>query len=129
VRALNIEDVVHFLGWREDVYALMRAFDLFVHSPVQPDPLPTVCIHALAVGCPSVGYDTGGVGEIILDGECGELAPVGDVEALAAAMERMYSNPQLRRTYATSSLRHFSERFSYAGFVKNVRSIFKMIQE
>ncbi|MCX6016911.1 MAG: glycosyltransferase [Chloroflexi bacterium] len=58
--------------WCEDMYALMRAFDLFVHSAVQPDPLPTVCIYALAVGCPSIGYDTGGVGEIILDREYGE---------------------------------------------------------
>ena len=50
--------------------------------------------------------------------EYGELAPVDDVEVLAAATERMNSNPQLRRTYAENAQRYFFERFPYAGFVK-----------
>jgi len=127
VRTLNLTHVVHFLGWREDVVALIRSFDLFVHSPVQTEALGIVCVHAIAVGCPSIGYDIGGVGEVILHGECGELASAGDVDALAAIMERMASNPELRRTYAANGLRHFSERFTYAGLVTSVKQAFAKI--
>jgi glycosyltransferase involved in cell wall biosynthesis len=127
VQERSLGAAVHFLGWREDVFALMRAFDLFVHSPVQPDPLPNVCIHALALGVPSIGYDIGGVGEIIVDGECGRLAPARNIDALAECMELMYGDPALRAAYSTAARRHFAARFSYDQFVERVSAIYSAV--
>ena len=127
VQERQLGDAVHFLGWREDVFALMQAFDVFMHTPVLPDPLPTVCIHAMALGVPSIGYDTGGVREIIVDSECGRLVPVGDVDALAGVMDLLYADPALRAVYGAAARRHFAARFSYDQFVERVSAIYSAV--
>jgi glycosyltransferase involved in cell wall biosynthesis len=56
--------------------------------------LPTVLIEALACGAPVVSTRCpSGPEEILENGTWGELAPVGDVEALARAIERTLDNP------------------------------------
>jgi glycosyltransferase involved in cell wall biosynthesis len=57
---------------------------------------PHSAVEALAVGVPVVSTAVGGVPEIVRDGENGLLIPVGDVDAVAAAMTRVLSDDGLR---------------------------------
>ena len=45
-----------------------------------PDPLPRTAMEAMAAGRPVVGYQTGGVPEMVVDGETGFLVEPGDVD-------------------------------------------------
>jgi glycosyltransferase involved in cell wall biosynthesis len=54
--------------------------------PSQVENLPTTAIESLACGTPCVGFDVGGIGEVIRPYVTGRLAPAGDVRALAEAM-------------------------------------------
>jgi glycosyltransferase involved in cell wall biosynthesis len=59
--------------------------------------LPTVLIEGLALGTPVVATDcASGPREILRDGALGELVPVGDARALAAAIVRTLTNPRPR---------------------------------
>ena len=61
--------------------------------PTLGDCLPMVLSEAGAVGLPLVSTDVGAIREIVRDGETGLLVPVGDAEALAAALRRLADDP------------------------------------
>ena len=85
---LGVSQRVHLPGHVSDSLAQMNAADLFVLSS-RFEGLPTVLIEALLCGLPIVSTDCEhGPREILEGGRYGTLVPVGDVEALAAAMLR-----------------------------------------
>lgn len=57
-------------------------------------------IEALAVGIPVVTTRAGGAGYVVEDGRTGRVVPVGDAEALAAAICQVLGDPAM---YATMS--------------------------
>ncbi len=90
---LRIDEHVDFPGFMENPYAFLANADLFVLSS-RNEALPTVLIEAMACGCPVVSTDCDfGPREILEGGKHGELVPVGDPEALSAAMVRALDKP------------------------------------
>lgn len=84
---LCLKQFVDMPGFVIDVIPYYRAADLFALSSSN-EGLPTVLIEALAQGTPVVSTDCpSGPREILEDGKYGTLVPVGDVEALANAMQ------------------------------------------
>ena len=93
---LGVAEHVDFPGFVENPYAFLTKADLFVLSS-RNEALPTVLIEAMACGCPVVSTDCPfGPREILEDGRLGALVPVGDPEALAAAMARALDDPPRR---------------------------------
>jgi len=78
--------VVSLPGFRTDVKDCYQAFDLFV-SPSRSEPLGRVLFEALDAGAPVVAAATLGPSEI-LEQYPGDLFPIGDVDALAALLQR-----------------------------------------
>ena len=90
---LRIRESVDFPGFVENPFAFLAKANLFVLSS-RNEALPTVLVEAMACGCPVVSTDCPyGPREILEDGRLGALVPVGDSEALAAAMFRALSEP------------------------------------
>ncbi len=79
---------VTFLGKREDVRQLLGAFDSFLLSS-DHEGLPVALMEALSAGLPVVATRSGGVGELVVDGDHGHLTDPGDLEALVAACQRI----------------------------------------
>jgi len=57
------------------------------------DPYPNVLREAMGHGLPCVGSDSGGIPEIVAEGETGRLFPVGEPEPLAQALIDMLGDP------------------------------------
>jgi glycosyltransferase involved in cell wall biosynthesis len=93
-RDLGIESQVVFAGFRSDVARLLQGADLFLHSASR-DPHPRAVLEAMAAGLPIVGFAVDGVGETVVPGENGELAPAGDVDALTTAAAQILRDPEL----------------------------------
>ena len=95
-RELGISGHVDFPGFVENPYAYLARARLFVLSS-RHEGIGNVLIEAMACGCPVVSTDCPyGPDEILEGGRWGELVPVGDPVALAAAMVRAMESPHRR---------------------------------
>jgi glycosyltransferase involved in cell wall biosynthesis len=94
---LALDGRARFLGPqpRETVFELLRAGDAALLSSSWEN-FPHMVVEALAVGTPVVSTNTGGVAEVVTDGENGLLVPPGEPEALADAIERYFADAALR---------------------------------
>jgi lipopolysaccharide/colanic/teichoic acid biosynthesis glycosyltransferase/glycosyltransferase involved in cell wall biosynthesis len=86
---------VHFLGFRRDVPALVRASDAVVLVS-QQEGLPRSVLEALCLETPVICSDIRGTRELLEDG-AGWLVPVGDPDALARAMAAVIASPDEAR--------------------------------
>ena len=87
VRKLGLEQDVNFPGWVENPYPYMVRASLFVLSS-KWEGLPGVLIEALYCGVHLIATDCpSGPREILGNGQYGQLVPVGDVGAMALAIE------------------------------------------
>lgn len=92
----HIGDRHIWLGKVDNDYMLSAIYniaDLFVLPSLQ-DNLPNTAIEALACGTPVVGFDSGGLSDIVEPGVTGELVPTGDVSALAEAISTMLKDKE-----------------------------------
>lgn len=78
------------------------AADVFV-IPSRQDNLPNTVLEAMACGVPAVGFDVGGIADMIVDGETGYLATAESPAALSQRIEAILSNQDLRQRMAVKA--------------------------
>jgi len=110
----------HFLGFRSDVPALMRAVDVVVHASVLPEPFGRVVVEGMLAGRPVIATRGGGVTEIAEDGINALLVPPDDAVALAAAIQRLRGDPPLAQRLAANGQAHARERFTASSMLRGV---------
>lgn len=91
---MGARDRVLFLGWRDDVHEVMSVFDIFV-LPSLNEGMGRVIVEAMAAGKPVVASKTGGIPDLVIDGETGILVEPGDSEGLAEAINHLLKSPDL----------------------------------
>lgn len=101
--SLKIENDIHFLGMRTDIYLLMASVDLNVLSTIH-EGLSGVTLEALASGKPFIGSDVAGVNDVVPDRSF--LFPKSNPEALAQKITLIKENPELSNKMVEKSLIH-----------------------
>ncbi len=100
---LGLAERVHFLGWRDDVPGLLGTCDGLL-LPSRWEGMPYIVLEAMAAGLPIVATRVDGARELVVEGEHGFLADVGDVQDLARAIGRWLAcDPQRRRELGRAS--------------------------
>jgi glycosyltransferase involved in cell wall biosynthesis len=108
--SLGLQSRVRFLGDCRDIPAILASLDLSV-VPSISESLSNVMLESMAAGVPIVATAVGGNVELGGDGRA-LLVPPNDEHALAAGMERVLTDEELRREMSHQS-RHFAlENFS-----------------
>ncbi|MFC1465579.1 MAG: glycosyltransferase family 4 protein [Candidatus Brachytrichaceae bacterium NZ_4S206] len=92
VNSAGLAEQVRFLGFREDIPALLRIVTATV-LPSEREGLPRSVLESLAMSVPVVGTDIRGVRDLLQEGT-GILVPVGDIRRLAEALVFLADNPQ-----------------------------------
>lgn len=111
--SLDLGARVSFLGFiseEQKLALLRRAWALVFASPKEGWGMTN--LEASACATPVIASDSPGLRESVVDGETGLLVPHGDVAAMAAAMERIASAPDLVRTMGERG-RRFAEGFTW----------------
>jgi glycosyltransferase involved in cell wall biosynthesis len=118
--ATGVAERIRFLGWRQDVPALLAAADFLV-CPSRHEPLGNVVIEAWAARRPVVAAASAGPAELIRDEETGLLVPIDDAEALAAALRRLTQDAAQRRRLGEAGYAAYEAEFTEARVVAAYR--------
>ena len=116
VAALGLQDAVWLPGARADIRALLHSFSVFA-LPSLAEGTPVSMLEAMACGLPVVASTVGGIPEVVDDGVQGLLVPVGDVDALTAALERLAGDAELRAAQGRAGRARVEERYSMQAMV------------
>jgi glycosyltransferase involved in cell wall biosynthesis len=119
VARLNIADRVHFLGFRDDVEAVMQAADVFVLASLK-EPFGTTVVEAMASARPVISSDLPGPRESLVEGETGLFFPAGDAEALADRLVQIHGDPELRRVLGSAGRSRAEAEFDLD---RNIRTL------
>ncbi len=125
VKSLGLGASVVFPGTQAELVPLYSAADLFV-LPSEKESFGLAALEAMACSVPVVATETGGLPEIVEDGKTGFLVPVGDVAALAEAMQALLENPGLHEKMAVLS-REKAGRFSPAGIIPQYEELYRSV--
>jgi glycosyltransferase involved in cell wall biosynthesis len=124
VAALGIQHRFDFLGFRNDVAALLSAIDV-VALPSHAEGLPLAALEAMACGKPVVATPVGGVSEAIVEGVTGTLVPPNNPHILAAAVGKLLREPDLATRMGTAGRVRICERFSVEIFARAVQNVYR----
>jgi glycosyltransferase involved in cell wall biosynthesis len=101
---------VRFLGFRRDVYSVLKKMDVFC-LPSLSEGLPNALMEAMSVGCACVASRVGGVVHLVEHEKNGLLVEPGEAGPLAAALERLVSDPGLRHRLGRAARATIEQRF------------------
>lgn len=109
-RECGISDRVRFTGFRTDIPAVLQAVDIVVQASHR-EGLGNTLLEAMAARRPIVASGVGGILDVVVPGETGELVPPRDPEALASALGGVLADAEKRRRYGENGRRRVEEQF------------------
>ncbi len=112
-------------GFAADPAEIMSQIDLLVHS-ADHESFGRAVVEGMAAGLAVVGVRGGGVGEIVQHGETGYLAEVDNPQDLAAGIEQLVGNPQLRATMGLAGRQRAESTYSLEACATGVLRVYEM---
>ncbi|HEY1922576.1 MAG TPA: glycosyltransferase [Tepidisphaeraceae bacterium] len=124
---LGLGDHVTFLGHTRDVAATLAGSSLFVLSSLT-EGISLALLEAMARGLPVVATAVGGNAEVVIDGKTGLLVPPQSPADLAAAMLRIYRQPELARQMGIDGRKRVETQFDSRTMVSLYESLYLSAQ-
>lgn len=114
---LGVSARMKLLGWRRDVWEILRCLDVFVLTSLW-EGLPRVYLEALTAGVPVVGTRVDGADEVIRNGENGYLVDPGDVAGIAARVQWLLDDRDARAAMGRRAAASLSMEFDIYEMVR-----------
>lgn len=102
VRKMGLSGAVCFLGEQRNFLEVLQSSDVFL-LPSETESFGLAALEALSCGVPVVASRVGGIPEVVVDGESGQLFEVGDVGAMAAGVLALLRDPALHERMARTA--------------------------
>lgn len=123
---LGVAHAVRWLGFRDDVPRILALSDVFA-LPSENEPFGRAIIEAMAVGRPVVATRSGGVPEIVREGETGLLVEPGSAEQLGEAIVRLLSDESLAIRLGQAGLLRAREAYDARRVASMVQALYDRI--
>ena len=129
LKAWARERAVEWWGHRQDMPRVLSQASVVVLPSTYGEGLPRVLLEAAASGRPIVATDVAGCREIVRDGVNGLLVPPGDVEALAAAIQRCLGSRQLRAMFGRAGRGLVEAEFAEEAVVEQTLRVYRQAMD
>lgn len=129
VADLGMEKRVRFRGAvpPEEVYAVIAECRFLILPSRIDEGLPLSALQAALAGKPMVAVRRGGIPEFVRDGETGLLFESEDDQGLAAAMERLLSEPALGEELGRKARALAQAQFDFTAMVDQYERIYRQL--
>jgi glycosyltransferase involved in cell wall biosynthesis len=126
VRNAGLSENVIFTGTCPDARRMLAVADVSV-LPSEHDPLPTVILESMAMRLPVIGMHSGGVPEMIVDGQTGLLVAPTDPSALSEAILALLRDPARARQMGERGRSRVEREFSASGWARKLEAVYDEI--
>jgi glycosyltransferase involved in cell wall biosynthesis len=126
VRDLQLESIVHFFGFKQNVNEYMASSDAIV-MPSYREGQPLTLIEACCMGLPVVASNVGGIPDLINENENGYLCPPGDSNQLANALKQLLVNIDTLKANSQAISTVYEKRFLNSNWAKNTLNVYRMV--
>ena len=123
VRQLDLENCVHFAGFREDTGVLLKTSDAFC-MPSLSEGLPYAVLEACGCRLPLLVTEVGGLAKLLTNGETAILVPPGNSEVLAKGLFRLIDNPEENIQLGNAAFKLVCERYSSDHMIRKTLTIY-----
>ncbi len=127
IEASPYRDHFHFAGYRTDAPAIAAAADTLVMPSIRGEGLPRSVIEAMAYGTPPIVADAGGSPELIEEGKSGFIVPPANGRAIAAAILKLQTQPELRQQMGENARRRIERDFNTAQTVEQMLALYQSV--
>jgi len=103
IDTMGLSHRVHLLGKQDDVAQVVSLADLML-LPSEKESFGLVALEAMACGVPTIGSEAGGIPELVLHGETGYLAPIGNTDLMADYAVRLLTDEKLYADFREACL-------------------------
>ncbi|MEP7016373.1 MAG: glycosyltransferase, partial [Verrucomicrobiota bacterium] len=124
---LGVQDQIIYTGEVTDAKPAYTSMDVFVLPSAYPEPFGGVVMEAMSMGLPVIATNLGGSLDQVVEGVTGYLVPPGDPDALAARIEVLAKDPELRRRMGAAGRERIARDFSLSDMVKKVESVYDSV--
>jgi glycosyltransferase involved in cell wall biosynthesis len=121
VQAIGLSERIKMPGFRADGRRALGLVDVYLMSS-EYEGLPIALLEAMALAKPIVATSVGGIPEVVEDGKQGFLAPVQEVDVLAAHTARLLDNPELRVKMGCNGASKIEQGFHLKTRVRSVEN-------
>lgn len=125
VGALGLAERVRWLGFREDLPAVMRGLDVGVVPSLSSELNCRVAMEFFAAGTPVAAFPTGALPEVIAHGESGLLAPDHSAPALAGLLGALLGDGVLRERLGRGAAAAAAGRFAPRRFLTQTLAVYE----
>lgn len=115
---------IEYLGFREDIPAILRHTDIFV-LPSYREGIPRTILEASSCGIPCIGADVPGTREAVINGETGFLVPVKDSQSLAESILTLINDPNIRLRFGMAARQLVEKKFDIRAITKAYLEVYR----
>ncbi|BAO74520.1 glycosyltransferase family 4 protein [Winogradskyella sp. PG-2] len=108
-----------FTGFRRDIPEILPELDLFLFTS-NNEPTGGVLLESYACKVPIVAADAGGISEVIVDGETGLLAKVGNAKDFAAKVTLLMNDNALQNKLTSNGYQYLLDNFTKSVIAKKM---------
>jgi glycosyltransferase involved in cell wall biosynthesis len=123
IERLQLQQQIILTGWRRDIPRLLSALDIFLLTSLW-EGLPIAVLEAMASSKPVISTQTGGVGEIVVEGKSGFLALPHDTNKLAQNLIVLLKDEGLRIRIGENARQALDSHFALSTMVESHKNLY-----
>lgn len=129
ITELNLQDRVLLKGKipNKDVPNVLQDFDIFC-AMSEKESFGVAVVEAMAMELPVVVSDAEGFKEVVLHGETGYIAPIGDVQTMAEKLEELIENQELRVQFGQTARERVELLYDWQKNLDMMEQIYKTLK-
>ena len=125
IASSSVVSQIHRIDYYDKTSELYNMFDIFVLPSIKPDSLPTVVLEAMACSKLVVGYNNGGIAEMVVDDKSGCLVKPNRPQELSNAISLLLDSSEKREKFGRVGYQRQKELFSLESYIKNFSELYK----